>query len=163
MHVMIYPQADDGDAGVMFVNAKQLVFHGNTVGAEGERKEEKEEGLERGRQKESERGRERVTHSVRAYPQEGIYHWPMNLLARIRHAIRQQLFNRSILYLINKSQMPTVYNLCALVCALASERGCAYLLYHASGTCRSDVVCASCTQLSTHTHTHIHANTHTYT
>ena len=33
MHVMIYPQADDGDAGVMFVNAKQLGFHGNTVGA----------------------------------------------------------------------------------------------------------------------------------
>ena len=111
----------------------------------GRRGRRRREGLERGRQKESERGRERVTHSVRAYPQEGIYHWPMNLLARIRHAIRQQLFNRSILYLINKSQMPTVYNLCALVCALASERGCAYLLYHASGTCRSDVVCASCT------------------
>ena len=62
----------------------------------GRRRRRRREGLERGRQKESERGRERVTHSVRAYPQEGIYHWPMNLLARIRHAIRQQLFNRSI-------------------------------------------------------------------
>ena len=79
---------------------------GGGVGGRGGR----EGGREKGRQKGSERGRERVTHrkrereggrrsrehSVRGYPQEGIYHWPMNLLARIRHAIRQQLFNRSI-------------------------------------------------------------------
>ena len=33
MHVIIYPKQMMETQGVMFVNAKQLGFHGNTVGA----------------------------------------------------------------------------------------------------------------------------------
>ncbi len=53
-------------------------------GREGERKAERERKREGGRSRD---------HSIRGYPQEGIYYRPMILVARVRHAIREQVFH----------------------------------------------------------------------